>query len=138
MASLGTQTHILCSDPKHCVHESYALPTELYRLVRTALEKWDLIYLCDALKQAKHQLTTLFIIDFVKHPTESCGDLHLHKSAYHLRIVLYLFARKKGFICAQDLLSNAYGYLSRYPMLNVVAPCPPRGPGSNILSRIIF
>ena len=29
----GTRTYILCSDTKHCVHESNALLTELYRLI---------------------------------------------------------------------------------------------------------
>ena len=46
----GTQTHILCSDPKHSVHESYALPTELY-----PLEKPQSAFLNNHYKTNAHQ-----------------------------------------------------------------------------------
>ena len=29
--------HTTCNNPKHSVHESYALPTELYRLVKQSV-----------------------------------------------------------------------------------------------------
>ena len=40
-----TRTQMLCSDPKHCVYESYALPTELYRLTYPKL--WDDLHVLD-------------------------------------------------------------------------------------------